>query len=261
MKHACTLCLCLCLCLRYCVTLAFALCGLGAGAVAMAANWPALPMPPRVSSFDVGEQLTVNGLPMRVQGFVSQDMSVAELADWYRRSLGQPLVEDRRGTQLILGRGQGGYYLSVQMEPAGRHGSKGLLAVSDLAGMNRNREQDMAANERWLLRWPSGSQIISRTASKDSGKTALHLVLRNAHSEELNRDALVDVLQQDGLKLEREVAASGSFGDQLSASQRSGKAYFFNGDGKEAMATIARDEQGQTTIVFTTVTTLKRYAP
>ena len=218
-------------------------------------------MPPNVSAFEVGEHMTVNGLPMRVQGFVSQDMNVSELAGWFRRTLGQPLVEDRRGTQLIRGRGQGGYYLSVQMEPAGLHGSKGLLAVSDVAGMNRNREQHMAANERWLRRWPSGSQIISRTASQDSGKTALHLVLRNAHSEELNRDALVDVLQQDGLKLEWEVAASGSLGDQLSASQRSGKAYFFNGDGKEAMATIARDGQGQTTIVLNKVNTLKRYAP
>ena len=233
---------------------------LWAANAAVAAAWPQIAMPPGVRTFTVGEQIAANGLPMRVQGFVVKDMEVAALADWFRRSLGQPLVEDRLGNKLILGRAQEGYYLSVQLEaagPDGRGGSRGLLAVSDLLALNQGRDSYEAKLQRWMQRWPSGSQVISRTSSTDRGRAALHVVLQNGHSESLNREALIDVMKQDGFALAREASAEAALTRQAQALPYGGKAYFFNGNGKEAIATIARDGQGHTTVVLNTSATLE----
>lgn len=237
--------------------------GLWVGQVTQAAEWPTIPMPPSVSAFAIGEQFTANGMPIRVQGFVANDTGIVPLANWFRRSLGPPLVESRLGNKLILGRAQGGYYVSVQLEPAGpdgRDGTKGLLAVSDSAGMSQIRERDTVTAQSWLRRWPSGTQVINRMASQDSGKASMHIALRNGHSESLNRDALVDLMKQDGFSLEREVSATGRFADRLRDHLRDGKTLFFKGAGKEGMATIARDNQGRTAIVLNTVTVVETYA-
>jgi len=245
-----------------CIAFSFSLCGLFGGNSAVAADWPSIAMPPNVSAFAVGEELTANGIPMRVQGFVSKDMSVTQLANWFRHSMGQPLVESKLGNKLILGRAQGGYYLCVQLEAAGlqgSNGSKGLLTVSDIAAMNQNRDRDSVATQDWLRRWPSGTQIFSRMTAQDGGKASLHVALRNGHSEGLNRDALVDVMKQDGLLLEREVSAKGNKADQLPARPPGGKTFFFKGDGKEAMATLVRDDQGRTAIVLNTLKAIGTY--
>lgn len=237
------------------------LCVLHSG-LARAANWPMIPMPPNVSAFAVGEQITANGLPMRVQGFVSKDLGVPALADWFRRSLGQPLVESRLGNKLILGRAQDGYYLSVQLESAGLQGSggsKGLLAVTDIAGMNQNREREATAQQSWLQRWPSGTQVLSRMSSQDNGRTSLHVALRNGHSESLNRAALVDAMKQEGLALEREVSADARTIKAMPGGPLGGTSLFFKGNGKEAMAMMARDGQGRTAIVLNTTTAITAY--
>lgn len=204
-----------------------------------------IPVPPQVQAFEAGDLLTANGMPLRVQGFVSKDWNVAQLASWYRLRLGQPLVENRQGNTWIMGRAQGGYYLSIRLEPAGlqgQEGSKGLLAVSDIAGMYQTRERDIRVTQEWLRRWPWGTRIISRLISQDLHQTSLHLVLRNSYGESLNRETLVDLMQQDGLTLEREVSVAG-------------RTLFFNGTGKQAMATLLLDAQGRTAIVLNTITT------
>lgn len=228
---------------------------------AMAADWPTIGMPPGVTSFSIGEQFTANGLPMRVRGFVSKDQSVHLLATWFKRSLGPPLVENKLGSKLILGRAQDGYYLSVQIEPIGpdgQGGSKGLLAVSDMATLIRNRDSDATSSQRWLERWPAGTQLLSRMTSEDSGKASLHVALRNGHSESLNREALIAVMQQDGLALLQEAGPAADVG-QVPAALRDAKALFFKGNGKEGIATIARDDQGHTTVVLNTTTVLQAY--
>lgn len=227
-----------------------------------AADWPKIAMPPGVSAFAVGEQFTTNGLPMRVQGFVAKDQSVQALATWFRRSLGQPLVENTLGSKLILGRAQEGYYLSVQIEPMGpdgRAGSKGLLAVSDLAALNRNRDSDATSAQRWLEQWPSGTRLLSRMTSDDSGRTALYVALRNGHSESLNRDALISAMKVEGLALVQESGTPKNDLARVPAALHDAKAFFFKGLRKEGIATIARDEQGQTTVVLNTSADLETF--
>jgi hypothetical protein len=110
--------------------------------------------------------------------------------------------------------------------------------------MYHNRERDRQLTQAWLRRWPWGTRIISRLASQDQHQTSLHLVLRNSYGEALNREALLDVMQQDGLSLEREVSAAG-------------RTLFFQGAGKQAMGTLVPDGQGRTDIVLNTITTLE----
>jgi hypothetical protein len=218
-------------------------------------------MPPGVSAFAVGEQFTSNGLPMRVQGFVAKDQSVQSLADWFRRSLGQPLVENKLGNKLILGRAEDGYYLNVQIEPIGpdgRTGSKGLLAVSDLATLARNRESDATNAQRWLERWPSGTRLLSRMTSEDNGKTSLHAILQNGHSESLNREALISAMKVEGLALTQESGTPTNSPVRVPSALHDAKAFFFKGQSKEGIATIARDEQGLVTVVLNTTADLER---
>lgn len=239
------------------------LCCWPAWQVAWAGEWPRLPLPPQVHAFAVGEQITSNGMPMRVQGFVAPGLSVAELAEWYRRQLGQPLVENSLGNKQVLGRAQGPYYLSVQLEPTGlpgQGGSKGLLAVSHVAAMQSGRAQEIEAQKKWLQRWPSGTHILQRMTSQDNGQASEHLVLRNSYSTSLNRETLLSLMQQDDYRLEREIrtdeaelpAQRGRHG----GNQAAASVFFFQGQGKQAMATLARDEQGRTAIVLNTTTTV-----
>ena len=85
--------------------------------VAQAHEWPVIELPPRADTFAVGDQFTANGLPMRAKGFRTKDMQLAQAVEWFKRSLGQPLVENKFGSKVILGRAQGGYYVTTHRKP------------------------------------------------------------------------------------------------------------------------------------------------
>ena len=224
------------------------------------AAWPNIALPEKVNSFLAGEEIIANGVPMRVKGFVSP-LKVEELQAWFRRSLGQPLVENTLGAKRILGRAQEGYYLTVQIEPAGKDlnaGSKGLVTVSDIKRAGENHSHYAESTQRWLQRWPSGSKIISHVVSDDDGKASSHVVLTNGYSEELNRDAIKNILRQDGFFLERESLPVPRLAQDLPAMVRNARTLFFKGDGREAIAVIQKNELGRTAIVLNTITQLER---
>jgi hypothetical protein len=220
-------------------------------------TWPSIALPKSAAAFGIGEQLTANGLPMRIQGFVSQKKP-AELLDWFRQSLGKPLVENTLGNKQILGRAEGRYYLTVQIEAAGQ-GSKGLAAVTDVKAMLQSREKTQDSNGRWLNRLPSGSKIISQISSQDGGKLNTQLVIVNGHSETLNANALKDIMEKDGQALEREVTPDDRTLNHNRARPAQGRTLLFKGKGKEAVATIARDGNGSTSIVLSIVTQMENY--
>lgn len=234
--------------------------------VVSAADWPTIPFPPNASAFAVGEQFTSNGMPMRVQGFLSKDQSVATIADWYRYSLGKPLVEDHIGNKLILGRAQGGYYLTVQLEPTTSGdpktgSSKGLLTVSDMKGTVQDRQRYESVTQRWLQRWPAGSRVDSNMTSEDNGKTSTHVLITNAQDVRFNRNALTELMTQDGFVLERESSADKRMASQLPSHLEGAKALFFKGNGKEAVATIHQETSGRTAIVLNTTMQLEHVKP
>lgn len=212
-----------------------------------AADWPRVALPGEVRPFDVGSEITHNGLPMRLQGFVSA-VPPERLAEQFRRNLGEPLVENRVGAQRVLGRMQGEFYVSVQIEPAGQ-GSRGTTAVTHLKAARDNEDEVRRQRERWSSRFLPGSRLLSQTASRDGARLATHLVFSNTHGEAQNRDGLAALMQGEGLALEREGQAEGE----------AGRVLFFKGQGKEAVATLHRDGNGRTTVVLNVVTRMEAY--
>lgn len=217
--------------------------------------WPHVGVPPDASMYHADMGATFQGLPMRIQGFVSRS-DVPTLATWFRHSLGQPLTEDRIGTKLLLGQARGEYFVSVQLEPIG-DGSRAVLAVSHLkAGFDRRAENDNA-NARILARLPSGTRLISRLGSSTSGKNSSHLVFSNNHETQLNRDQLVRMLNDDGLRLERETNSGTDGAVRPTGQLAAAITMFFKGRSAEAMVVIARRLDGQTTIVLNRLTLME----
>lgn len=220
-------------------------------------RWPTIALPQTVTSFDVGRHVTVNGMPMRMQGFVSS-MNSAELAKWFRQSMGKPLVENTLASKLILGRNQGDYYLTVQLEPTVA-GARGVASVTDLKTANDNRAAFQQQTENWLARFPAGSRLLSQMSSEDAGKLSTHLLVTNLQSETLNYERLKSLMRSDGFEIERESQANEKVSAQLPANLANGKTLIFKGPGKEAVATIYRDKTGQTAIVLNIITQMERF--
>ncbi len=192
---------------------------------------------------------------MRIEGFVSR-LPVGEMAAQLRGSLGKPLVESRLREKLILGRFEGEYYLTVQIQPAGE-GSKGIIAVSHITAARDAEAQTRADTDRWLSRMPAGSRLVSQMNSADGHKLSRHLVFSNTYDESLNRDRLVSLLTDEGLVLEREGAARPDRGGAVPTDLETSRTLFFKGAQKEAMATIYRHGSRQTLTVLNVVASME----
>lgn len=208
-------------------------------AAAAPGPWPTVALPPGAQAFDVGPTMEVNGLTMRVQGFLSAEPS-ARVADWFRASLGKPLVESRRGASTILGRAEGGYYLTVQIDPAGS-GARGLLALTDAAGMLAGGGKASVHDARWQARLPPGMRLLSLVRARDGERLSEHLVLDSAEPLAVCQHALTRLLQNEGYTAGRVV---------VSAVPESVTLYFL-AQGLEAMAVLTRSDARQTAIVLT----------
>jgi hypothetical protein len=220
--------------------------------------WPTVAFPDYVRAFNLGSgAITVNGMPMRMQGFVSAG-GREQLVRWFRRSLGDPVVENQIGNKLILGKAKEEYFITVQLEPAER-GTRGLVAVTHLKAARDNRIETKDSVDRMLARLPAGSQLLSQMVSQDGGKTARHLVIANNHSESLNRDRVSALMQEDGLSPERHPSPGNGTAVDIPGETGNSKTLFFKGLNKEAVAVITRGEAGRTTIVLNTITSMERF--
>ena len=201
--------------------------------------WPTIKMPNNLAVFAMGDQMNVNGLWVRLQGFVSSQ-SPEKIVDAFRESLGQPLVENTDSHKQILGRAVDHFYVTIVVESA-QAGSKGTIAISDLGTFSKNRDLEKQSNAKWTDRLPAGSAIVSRLRSTDGGKNAEHLVIINRHAETLNRDALLTLMREDGYVLEREMTADVRIKSTLPDGVANGCVLYFTAPRKEAMAVVARN--------------------
>lgn len=222
---------------------------------AAANDWPLLTLPKGIKTFDVGEQLSVNGLPMRIMGFVT-DQSVAKTVDGFRTMFGARVVENTLGEKRVIGQAQGNYYVTVQIEAANKLAAngtaKGIIAVTHLSGAIQEKARVQESAAKWRDYFPAGTKVISQMASEDYKKSAFHIVLSNQHSETLNEQNLIAALEAQGFVLERKVVATDKINDQLASSMQGGRTLFFKGHNKEATAMIVRDQKGLTSIVVNT---------
>lgn len=207
------------------------------------APWPDIALPEQARSYGIGQQMDINGLPLRLTGFASRS-SPAQTAEWFRRSLGPPLMDDRLAGQRILGRAQGEHYITVRIEPdPGGDGSRGIVAVTHLRAALRDQARSQDERTRWQSLLPAGSVIGSLLQAQEGGRRSSHLIATNRHGEPLNAQHLTEALQQRGYALESRFAATAG---------PPGLTLLLRGPGKEATATIRRDAQGLTHIVLAT---------
>lgn len=187
-----------------------------------AQTWPAITLPEDVVSTPVGEQITQNGWPMRLQAFVTKQ-SATELTAWFRKSFGRRRVEDKLDNAIVIGRAEGDFYLSVKITPT-VNGARGIAAVSRIKTIG----EAFARGETLLTVAPGNSEVLSDTSSQDAGKVARHLVYTNRHTQETNRELVSAFLKNKGYKLEREVKLENQQGQTL----------FFRDSDSEAIAVI-----------------------
>lgn len=222
-----------------------------AGAALAQVSWPQVPIPEGVTTTDQGEQITANGLPIRMRGFTSSAAPV-QVAEQFHQSLGQPLVEDRVGAKLVLGRLQGEHFVTVQLEAAGT-GTRGLIAVTELTAALNGSTALRNADQRLLAKLPAGFSIVSRTTSADVRNRVEHIVLSNGHSIALNTESVKSMLGADGFTLERESQPTGQSRSHRGAATRDSKMLFFRSPSGEAVAVISRDDTGKTAVVLNTI--------
>jgi hypothetical protein len=209
-------------------------------AAAPAAAWPEVALPAGVRTFDAGPPMEVNGLPIRVRGFLSPEPP-ARLADWFRASLGQPLVESRHGASILLGRVEGGYYLTVQIDPAGS-GARGLVALSDAAGMLGGGSEARERDTRRQARLPAGMRLLNLVRARDGDRLSEHLVLESDAPLAACQQALTRLLRQEGYTPGRVVVSPAPESAIL----------HFQAPGREAMAVLTHGGERQTSIVLST---------
>lgn len=240
-----------------CSTIAFTvamLCGHDVHARA----WPNVMLPAHLVTFEIAENITLNAMPMQLKGFVSS-LKPAKLADDFRISLKQPLIENRLGNTLILGREQGEHYLLVQIEPAG-DGSRGIMALTDMNAAPHAVASLHLSRDRWLSFMPTGTRLISLMTSQDNNKISHHLVFANHHDPHLNHAYIRKAMTEEGLMLEH-VTGSNNLATIQPSVYMDSKMLFFKGkgNGKDAIATVSRDSTGQVVTVLNIVTRMEHY--
>jgi hypothetical protein len=223
----------------------------GLPASAGAGDWPSVPLPEEAQSSTVAEQMTLNGASMRVRVFVSP-RPPSDVAGWFRRTLGEPLVESKVQGKLVLGRKQGDYYQTVQLEAAGT-GTRGTVAVTSLRSAQENGAQTRARLEHWLARLPAGTRVVTDMVSRDGDRQSLYMVFVNSQTEAVNRERVLSLMADEGYRLEG-AAPSGGAGPEAARGSM-----FFTGEGREAVAAISRGRDGRSAIVLNTITRLQRF--
>jgi hypothetical protein len=214
------------------------------------APWPQVPVPQQVEIFDIGQETVVNGIPIRMRGFVSRT-SPAALAASFRQALGKPLMEDQRGNTFVLGRGEGRYYMTVQLVPVGS-GTRGVIAISKPPVADEDSLDTISAR-RLLSGLPPGSTLANHTSSVDGKTHAEHDAIVNMHSIGINSEYVQRMLRADGFILERESRAPQTTHTRpyLAGDART---MFFKRPGAEAIAVLFSDDNGRSVIVLNRIT-------
>lgn len=222
--------------------------------------WPEVTLPPDAVSYPLGGQLTVDGLPMRVRGF-RQPGSLADTAAWFRRTLPPPLMENRVGDTLVLGRASGPHYITVRLAPSGG-ATEGVVAVSDVGAALAGRAASRLAVSRLVARLPAGSQVLTSFTSADPGRSAMFLSVANSAGEGANTERLRELLRAEGLEFEREARAADAGPRALAAlpaGAAGGRTLFYHGRGREAVAVISRMPDGRASVVLNIVTSMESF--
>lgn len=201
------------------------------------AGWPELPLPPGSRAESIGEQIRLNGVPMRMQRVLS-DAKPNTVIQFYREALGARRTEEELPDGLLFAQGRGDHFVTVRVKVLGPSFTETLVSVSDARGAKN------AANRPLGFPIPAETQVLSDMESTDAGKVSRQLVLMNNHSILTNIASITKALQERGYELQS--------GDTQNA--KSGRVLMFGGANREARLVVVRKD-GASNVVLTTVQT------
>lgn len=154
---------------------AFALAWLLAGTVHAdnSAPWPELPLPPRAKVDWVGQDMKVNGIPMRVMHFAStasrSEIVAYYTAHWSEGYPGKPSVQPS-GQAIVVGQAHGPYFMTLKVVDRPHNASEGYISVSQIAG---NKVERSAGG----LPLMPGASVLNVVESNDPGKHSREVVV------------------------------------------------------------------------------------
>jgi hypothetical protein len=159
-------------------------------------KWPAISDPPQSKVAWVAENMTQNGVPMKIKNFTStlNTKSIVDfyVSQWSKNSKLKPAV-NKAGEWTIVGIIDGDYVLTVQTKK-NKQGSEGFMAVSSILAAAK------ANTIRSDTRFPRlpGTKMISDTRSLDSNRVGKTLILNNDHSVRSNGSFYLNTLKEKG---------------------------------------------------------------
>ncbi|MES2950577.1 MAG: hypothetical protein V4858_18750 [Pseudomonadota bacterium] len=163
------------------------------GPVAAHAAWPEIGFPQGAQVEAIGDQVRLNGIPMRMHRVVSKQNS-HDVIDFYRSVLGDRRAERRISDSLILSQERGDYFITVKVRALSATVTEVLVSASDMVEAKR------AANRPLGFGLPADSAVLSDMESVDAGKRSRQLVINNSHTVDSNVAALTQELAARGLQ-------------------------------------------------------------
>lgn len=165
-------------------------------------KWPEIPSPPESKVAWVAQNMTQNGVPMKIQNFSSR-LGVKEITDYYMSAWtkggGQKPVINEAGEWTVVGKIDDGYLLTVQAKRTKNgNGSEGFLAVSTLLA---SAKSDSIRSDTTFPRLP-GTKMLSDTRSMDEGRFGKTLMMKNNHSVRSNASFYKNNLKSKGWSLD-----------------------------------------------------------
>ena len=207
--------------------------------------WPEMPLPPHSKVAWVGDNMKVNGIPMRIAQFEST-VSRTEIVAYYTAHWSQgyqtkPSVRPM-GDVTVVGQAHGPYYMTVKVGDRPHDGSAGFISVSQVLG---NKIERSAGG----LPLMPGAKILSVVESSDPGKVSRELVIAQDAGADSARHYYEGALENAGWR------AIQKTGPDQGHPQQAGSLEFYRRDSSELSITVmpARNGRGST-LVATLVT-------
>jgi hypothetical protein len=217
-------------------------------------DWPTLPTPENLEAFAVGNQTQLNGIPVRIQGYVS-DRSISELNHWYRQKVGGQWVENKIGSKTVLGQRRGDYFVTIEFESMlgtlSGSTTKVVTAIMDLRRPAAQPTPGLDAFGNWASRLPVTSQVMSHMTDSSSTNESVHLVAVNGQSQAFNAQHFRREFLQMGYRVEAD-SASKAPQDALRGAGGTGmeERLLFSAPNTDAVVVLGRDDKGRSTVVL-----------
>ncbi len=159
---------------------------------AAAHSWPELVHPQDAHIAPIGDQIRLNGVPMRLSRVLSAVPAKAVVAH-YRQVLGARVAHAQTGHTHVLAQARGDFFITVTIAPQPDGYTEALTSIAD------SRAAREASSRPLGFKLPAGSELVSDMEAVDGRLASRQLVLINAHGVHLNLSQLSASLAARGL--------------------------------------------------------------